>query len=61
MMTPISASRAVSAKAAEQAPLVAEATKDSSKLPIILISAGGVLVLGAAGLIIWAATSGLFG
>lgn len=59
-MAPVSASRAVSARA-NQGPLVAEATKDKSKMPVVLIATGGVLVLGATGLIIWAATSGLFG
>lgn len=60
MMAPVSASRAVSARAT-QGPVVAEATKDKSKLPVVLIATGGVLVLGAVGLIIWAAASGLFG
>lgn len=60
MMAPVSASRAVSARGS-QGPLVAEAGKDKSKLPVVLIATGGVLVLGAAGLIIWAAASGLFG
>jgi len=60
VMAPVSASRAVSARAS-QGPLVAEASKDKSKLPVILISTGGVLVLGAIGLVVWAATSGLFG
>lgn len=60
IMAPVSASRAVSARGA-QGPLVAEATKDKSKMPIVLIATGGVLVLGATGLIIWAASSGLFG
>lgn len=59
-MAPVSASQAVSARGA-QGPLVAEAGKDKSKMPVVLIATGGVLVLGAAGLIIWAATSGLFG
>ena len=60
MMAPVSASRAISARS-EQGPLVIEATKDKSKIPVVLIATGGVLVLGAAGLIVWAATSGLFG
>ena len=60
MMAPVSASRAVSARGV-QGPVVAEATKDKSKLPVVLIATGGVLVLGAVGLIIWAAASGLFG
>lgn len=60
VMAPVSASRAVSARAS-QGPLVAEASKDKSKLPVILISTGGVLVLGAIGLVVWATTSGLFG
>lgn len=60
MMAPVSASRAISARS-EQGPLVTEATKDKSKIPVVLIATGGVLVLGAAGLIVWAATSGLFG
>lgn len=60
MMAPVSASRAVSARGTQGA-LVAEATKDKSKMPVVLIATGGVLVLGAAGLIVWAAASGLFG
>lgn len=60
IMAPVSASRAVSARAA-QGSLVAEAAKDKSKMPIVLIATGGVLVVGATGLIIWAAASGLFG
>lgn len=60
MMAPVSASRAVSARSVQGA-LVAEATKDKSKMPVVLIATGGVLVLGAAGLIVWAAASGLFG
>lgn len=59
-MAPVSASRAVSARASH-GPLVADATRDKNKMPVVLIATGGVLVLGAAGLIIWAATSGLFG
>lgn len=60
MMAPVSASRAVSARSSHGA-LVTEATKDKSKMPVVLIATGGVLVLGAAGLIVWAAASGLFG
>ena len=60
MMAPVSASRAISARS-EQGPLVTEAAKDKSKMPVVLIATGGVLVLGAAGLIVWAAASGLFG
>lgn len=60
LMAPVAASRAVSARGS-QGPLVAEATKDKSKLPVVLIATGGVLVLGAVGLIVWAATSGIFG
>lgn len=60
MMAPVSASRAVSARSVQGA-LVAEVTKDKSKMPVVLIATGGVLVLGAAGLIVWAAASGLFG
>lgn len=59
-MAPVSASRAVSARGS-QGPLVADASKDKSKMPVVLIATGGVLVLGAVGLIVWAATSGLFG
>lgn len=60
MMAPVSASRAISARS-ESGALVTEATKDKSKMPVVLIATGGVLVLGAAGLIVWAAASGLFG
>jgi len=60
IMAPVSASRAVSARV-NQGPLVTEASKDKSKLPVVLIATGGVLVVGAVGLIIWAAASGLFG
>ena len=59
-MAPVSASRAVSARGS-QGSLVADASKDKSKMPVVLIATGGVLVLGAVGLIVWAATSGLFG
>ncbi len=60
MMAPVSASRAVSARGTQGA-IVSEASKDKSKLPVVLIATGGVLVLGATGLIVWAAASGLFG
>ena len=60
LMAPVSASRAVSARAT-QGPLMADAAKDKSKMPLVLIATGGVLVVGATGLIIWAAASGLFG
>lgn len=60
MMAPVAASSAVSMRSA-QGPLVAEATKDKSKLPVVLIATGGVLVVGAVALIVWAAASGMFG
>ena len=59
-MAPVSAVRAVSAQAGTGA-MVSEAVKDKSKMPVVLISVGGALVVVAAGLIVWAAVSGLFG
>ena len=59
-MAPVSAVRAVSAQASTNS-LVSNTPTDKSKMPIILISAGGALVLVAAGLVIWAAATGLFG
>lgn len=60
IMAPVSAVRAVSARVG-QGPLVAEASKDKSKFPVILISIGGALMVGAIGLIVWAAVSGMLG
>lgn len=59
-MAPVSAVRAVSAQASTNS-LVSNTPTDKSKMPLILISAGGALVLVAAGLVIWAAATGLFG
>lgn len=57
---PVSATRAVSAQASNNA-IVSPISKGDSKLPIILaISAGGLVVLVAA-VFIWAASTGLFG
>lgn len=60
LMAPVSAVKAVSARSA-QGSLLAESAKDKSKMPVVLIATGGVLVVGAVALIIWAASSGLFG
>lgn len=60
LMAPVSAARAVSARSA-QGSLIADSAKDKSKVPVVLIATGGVLVVGAVALIVWAASSGLFG
>lgn len=57
---PVSAVRAVSARST-LGPVVTETKKERSKLPIALISTGGVLVVGLAALFVWAAVSGMFG
>lgn len=57
---PVSATRAVSAQASNNA-IVSPVSKGDSKLPLILaISAGGLVVV-VAGVFIWAASTGLFG
>lgn len=60
IMAPVSATHAVSMRS-NHSPMVTSAANDKSKLPLVLISTGGILAIGAAALIIWAATSGLFG
>lgn len=59
-IAPVSAARAVSARAVP-GPVVTEAQKEKSKLPIVLIATGGGLVVAVAALLIWGATSGMFG
>lgn len=57
---PVSASRAVSAQASNNA-IVSPVSQGDSKLPLILaVSAGGLIVVVAA-VFIWAASTGLFG
>lgn len=59
-LSPVSATRAVSARVIP-GPVVTEAQKEKSKLPTVLIATGGGLVVVVAGLLIWGATSGMFG
>lgn len=58
---PVSATRAVSAVGSTGAPVVTQETKEKSKLPIVLIATGGGLVIAVGALLIWGASSGLFG
>lgn len=57
---PVSAARAVSAVSSSGA-VVKQETKEKSKLPIVLIATGGGLVIAVGALLIWAASSGMFG
>ncbi|MBN9613227.1 MAG: hypothetical protein J0H64_07180 [Actinobacteria bacterium] len=57
---PVSATRAVSAVSSSWA-VVKQETKEKSKLPIVLIATGGGLVIAVGALLIWAASSGMFG
>lgn len=59
-IAPVSAARAVSARAS-LGPVVTEAQKEKSKLPVVLIATGGGLVVAVVALLIWGATSGMFG
>lgn len=59
--TPVSALSAVSARRRPEIPVVAEPTKDRSKLPIILALTGGGLLVLLAGAAVYAASQGLFG
>ncbi len=59
-IAPVSAARAVSARAVP-GPVVTEAQKEKSKLPLVLIATGGGLVVAVAALLVWGATSGMFG
>lgn len=58
---PVPALRAVSARRRPEVPVIAEPTKDKSKLPVVLALAGGTLIVLLAGAVIYAATQGLFG
>lgn len=58
--TPVSALSAVSARRRPEVPVVAEPTKDKSKMPIILALSGGGLLIILAGAVILAATQGWF-
>ena len=58
---PVSAARAVSARSAHSVAVVNENTRGTKTLPIILMSAGGVLLIGVVGLLIWGASNGMFG
>lgn len=57
---PVSALSAVSARRRPEVPVVAEPTKDKSKMPIILALSGGGLLIIIAGAVILAATQGWF-
>jgi len=57
---PVSATRAVSAVSSSGA-VVKQETKEKSKLPIVLIVTGGGLVIAVGALLVWAASSGMFG
>lgn len=59
-ISPVSASRAVSAVSAGDA-IVAQQTKEKSKLPLVLILTGGGLVVAVGALLIWGASAGMFG
>ncbi len=59
-IAPVSAARAVSARAV-LGPVVTEAQKEKSKLPVVLIATGGGLVVAVVALLVWGATSGMFG
>ncbi|GAA1321070.1 hypothetical protein ACFSWE_00310 [Leucobacter albus] len=58
--TPVSALSAVSARRRPEVPVVAEPTKDRSKLPLILALSGGGLIVVVAGVVVYAASQGLF-
>ncbi|MFC7765429.1 hypothetical protein [Leucobacter soli] len=58
---PVSASRAVSAVSTSQSAAVEQETKEKSKLPLVLIVTGGGLVVAVGALLIWGASSGMFG
>lgn len=59
-ISPVAASRAVSARSAA-GPVVAQETKEKSKLPLVLILTGGGLVVAVGALLIWGASAGMFG
>lgn len=59
-ISPVAASRAVSAMSAA-GPVVAQDTKEKSKLPLVLIITGGGLVIAVGALLIWGASAGMFG
>ncbi|MGK0715950.1 hypothetical protein ACR5KS_07775 [Leucobacter sp. W1153] len=59
-IAPVSAARAVSARAT-LGPVVTESQKEKSKLPVVLIATGGGLVVAVVALLVWGATSGMFG
>jgi len=58
---PVSALSAVSARRRPEVPVVAEPTKDRSKLPLVLALSGGGLIVVLAGAVVFAATQGFFG
>lgn len=58
--TPVAASRAVSARTMP-GPVVTEAKKEANKLPVILMTTGGVLLLGIVGIAVWGVATGVFG
>ncbi|MGO1539045.1 MAG: hypothetical protein ACTHZ9_09465 [Leucobacter sp.] len=58
---PVSARSAVSARTTNGSPLVAETTKEKSKLPLVLSLTGGGLLLAIAAAAAWAFSQGFFG
>lgn len=58
---PVSALSAVSARRRPEVPVVAEPTKDRSKMPLILALSGGGLIVLVVGGVVYAASQGLFG
>lgn len=57
---PVSAMNAVSARRRPEIPVVAEPTKDRSKLPLVLALSGGGLLVVLGGIAVYAATQGWF-
>lgn len=57
---PVSARSAVSARRRPEVPVVAEPTKDRSKMPLILALSGGGLIVVVIGVVVFAATQGFF-
>lgn len=57
---PVSALSAVSARRRPEVPVVAEPTKDRSKMPLILALSGGGLIVVVIGVVVFAATQGFF-
>ena len=58
--SPVSATRAVSAVRGSER-VVAQETKEKSKLPLALILTGGGMVVAVGALLVWGASAGMFG